>query len=230
MRINSKTARNQQQKVHHHVKNSSHRFFDLLKSPELLKPIEDLLPEYRERHFPPTETLSMFLAQALDADRSCQQAVNHAAVRRIAEGLTPLSASTGGYCKARKRLPFKLISQLVLMSGAKIEERASEEWLWKGRSVYLIDGTTMTMPDTPENQTHYPQQSGQKPGLGFPICRILGVVSLCSGAIINASVGRYNGKGGDEQSLLRGVLDTFTSSNLVVGDAFYGSYFLLASL
>jgi hypothetical protein len=113
MRINSKIARHQQQKVHRHVKNSSHMFFDLLKSPELLLPIEDLLPEFRERHFPPTETFTMFLTQALDADRSCQQAVNYAAVRRIAEGLTPLSASTGGYCKARKRLPLELISHRV---------------------------------------------------------------------------------------------------------------------
>lgn len=230
MRINSKIAHHQQQKVHQRVKNSSHRFFDLLNSPELLLPFEDLLPEFRERHYPPTETLSMFLAQVLDADRSCQQAVNYAAVRRIAEGLTPLSASTGGYCKARKRLPLKLISQLVRVSGEKIENCAPKGWLWKGKSVYLIDGTTMTMPDTAENQTRYPQQCGQKPGLGFPICRMLGVVSLCSGAIINACVGRFSGKGGDEQSLLRGILDTFTASDLIVGDAFYGSYFLLASL
>jgi hypothetical protein len=96
--------------------------------------------------------------------------------------------------------------------------------------VHLIDGTTVTMPDTAENQASYPQQGGQKPGLGFPICRLVGVICLSSGAVLNASIGRFQGKGSDEQSLLRNVIDTFKTGDLVLGDAFYGTYFLLASL
>ena len=231
MRINNKIAQIQQQGIHRHAKNSQpHQFFNLLTSPELLTTVDDFLPEHRERFYPPTETLSMFLAQVLNADRSCQQAVNHAVVRRIMEGLSPLSIATGAYCRARKRLPLELIKQLVHATGALIENRVPNEWRWKEKSIYLIDGTTMTMPDTQDNQARYPQQGGQKAGLGFPICRLLGVVSLSSGAIIDANVGRFNGKGSDEQSLLRGVLDKFVANDLVVGDAFYGSYFLLASL
>ena len=86
------------------------------------------------------------------------------------------------------------------------------------------------MPDTEENQATYPQQGGQKPGLGFPICRLVGVICLSSGAVLNASIGRYKGKGSDEQSLLRLILDTFDTGDLILGDAFYGTYFLLASL
>lgn len=141
-----------------------------------------------------------------------------------------LSVSTGAYCRARKRLPLELITQLAHATGAHLEARTPTEWRWKNKPVYLIDGTTMTMPDTPENQARYPQQGGQKQGLGFPICRMLGIVSLSSGAIMRANVGRFQGKGSDEQSLLRGLLDQFTADDVIVGDAFFGTYFLLAAL
>jgi hypothetical protein len=86
------------------------------------------------------------------------------------------------------------------------------------------------MPDIVENQAAYPQQNGQKPGLGFPICRLVGAICLSSGAVLNASIGRFKGKGSDEQSLLRNILDTFNTGDLVLGDALYGTYFLLATL
>ena len=78
----------QRGRVQRHARQSdSYSFFNLLTGPELLDKVESLLPDHRERLFPPTETLSMFLAQALNADRSCQKAVNDAAVKRIAAGL-----------------------------------------------------------------------------------------------------------------------------------------------
>jgi hypothetical protein len=172
----------------------------------------------------------MFLAQALSVDRSCQHAVNQAVVRRITEGLSPISVATGAYCKARKRLPLSMITELVHATGTLIEQRVPNTWRWKEKTIYLIDGTTLTMPDTEENQAQYPQQGGQKAELGFPICRLLGVMSLSSGAIMDAAIGRFKGKGSDEQTLLRSVLDGFAANDVVIGDAFYGSYFLLASL
>ena len=231
MPINSKLARYQQRRIQEQAKNSnSHQFFNLLTSTELLSEVERLQPEHRERLYPPTETLSMFLAQALSEDRSCQKAVNDRAVKRMVGGQLPISTTTGGYCRARQRLPLSMISELVSRAGELIDNQVPEQWLWKGKHVHLIDGTSVTMPDTLENQAEYPQQKAQKPGLGFPICRIVGVISLSSGAILNASIGRFKGKGSDEQSLLRHVLDTFKTDDLVLGDAFYGTYFLLASL
>ncbi len=231
MHIINKMAQHQQRNIQKHITASnSCRFFNQLTSPELLATVDNLLPEHRERYYPPTETLSMFLAQALNADRSCQYAVNHALVQRVAHGLPALSTSTGAYCRARKRLPLDLITQLVQATSTHLEDRTPTEWRWKNKPVYLIDGTSMTMPDTPENQSRYPQQGGQKPGLGFPICRLLGIVSLSSGAIMRASVGRFQGKGSDEQSLLRGLLDQFSADDVIVGDAFFGTYFLLAAL
>jgi hypothetical protein len=93
-----------------------------------------------------------------------------------------------------------------------------------------VDGTTVQLPDTPDNQAAYPQAPTQKPGLGFPLCRLVGIVCLGSGALLNASTGRYQGKGSDEQSLLRSILDTLQRGDVLLGDAFYATYFLLCAL
>lgn len=231
MSINNKLARRQQQLIGEYAqKSDAYRFFNLLTSPELLDTVDELLPEHRERLYPPTETLSMFLAQALSEDRSCQKAVNDAAVKRVMGGLPAVSTATGGYCRARQRLPLSMVKTLVRHTGELIGSQIPAQWRWRGRRVHLIDGTTVTMPDTRENQAVYPQQGGQKPGLGFPICRLVGVICLSSGAVLNASIGRFNGKGSDEQTLLRQVLETFEPGDVVLGDALYGSYFLLAAL
>lgn len=149
----------------------------------------------------------MFLSQAMSTDRSCQNIVNGTAVQRLINGLPLHSTNTGSYCKARQRLPLSLISELVCCTGQLIDAQLAMDWRWQGRRVRLVDGTTVTMPDTPENQEAYPQQSGQKPGLGFPLCRIVGIICLASGSIVNAAMGPYKGKGADEQTLLRGMLN-----------------------
>ena len=75
-------ARQRQLVRRHGADTDSYAFFNLLTGPQLLEGVEALLPEHRERVFPPTETLSMFLAQAMSADRSCQHIVNQAAVQK----------------------------------------------------------------------------------------------------------------------------------------------------
>ncbi|CUS38649.1 conserved hypothetical protein [Candidatus Nitrospira nitrosa] len=221
----------QQQRIRRHVHHSdAYTFFNLLTGPALLSDIESLVPPHRDRVFPPTETLSMFLAQALSADRSCQKAVNDTAVKRVARGLPPCSTHTGAYCRARQRLPMEMLSSLVRQTGRRITSQAPELWQWRGRPVRLVDGTTVVMPDTPANQATYPHSRSQKPGLGFPLCRIVGLLCLESGAVLNAAIGRYQGKGGDEQTLLRSILDTLECGDLLVGDAFYATYFLLCTL
>ena len=209
---------------------NSYSFFNLLTSDTLLDKVEKLLPEHRERLYPPTETLSMFLAQAMSADRSCQNIVNQAALQRFAGGLTPGSTHTGGYCRARQRLPLTMISHLTQHLGKQIDEKLPDAWRWQGRRVRIIDGTTVTMPDTAANQATFPQQRGQRVGLGFPICRLVGITCLASGTLINAAIGRFNGKGGDEQTLLRTIQDTFKPGDVVLGDAFFATYFFIAAM
>ena len=224
-------AENLQRRIRKHTGQvDSFSFFNLLTSPQLFSKVEDLLPEYRERKFPPTETLSMFLSQAMSADRSCQNVVNTTAVQKSISGLSPHSTHTGSYCKARQRLPRTLLSELVRYTSTLIDQPLSQDWHWQGRPVRLIDGTTVTMPDTAQNQEAYPQQGGQKPGLGFPICRLVGIICLASGSVVNAAMGPFKGKGADEQTLLRSLLDSFDSGDIVVGDAYYSCYFLLAEL
>lgn len=230
MNINSRVNQRLQQRIKHHAHISdSYSFFNLLTSDQLLSVVEDMLPEHRERLFPPTETLSMFLAQALNVDRSCQKAVDDAAIQRLVGGLKVCSTLTGGYCRARQRLPLGMVSTLACYTGQLIDEQVPSQWRWHGRPVRLVDGTTITMPDTLENQRVYPQQGRQKPGLGFPICRIVGVICLSSGALLNAAVGKWKGKGTSELDLLRGMFDTFSPGDIVLGDAYYGSYFNLVS-
>ena len=220
-----------QRRVRTHARNSdAYTFFNLLTGPELFDEVESLLPQHRERLFPPTETLSMFLAQALSADRSCQKAVNEAAVKRLAGGLPRCSTHTGAYCRARQRVPVQMVCTLARYTGRWVAARAPESWRWRGRPVRLVDGTTVAMPDTPANQAAYAQPRSQKPGLGFPLCRMVGIVCLGSGAVLNAATGRYQGKGGDEQSLLRSILDTLECGDVLLGDAFYATYFLLCTL
>lgn len=205
-------------------------FFNLLTDSELLEPTEQLLPGHRERLFPPTETLSMFMAQALSADRSCQAVVNDSAVKRMSDGLPACSTYTGAYCKARQRLPVAMVNSLKCYTGLWIDAQVPDTWRWQGRRVVLVDGTTVTLADTPADQAAYPQQRGQAAGLGFPIARIVGLTCLSSGALLNAAIGPFKGKGSSEQALLRSLLDTLSPDDILLGDALYGTYFLLTDL
>jgi len=111
-------VRHQQHCMRQHATNSNaHAFFKLLTDPELLRGVESSIPKHRQRLFPPTETLSLFLSQAMSADRSCQNAVNDFSVRRSCEGLKPNSIHTGAYCKARARLPVEMVSTLLRSTG-----------------------------------------------------------------------------------------------------------------
>lgn len=223
--------RHQQKRVNAHRSTAnSLSFFNLLTSDSLFDKLESLLPEHRERLYPPTETLSMFLAQSMNSDRSCQNIVNQTAINKIAGGLSSASTSTGGYCRARKRLPVSLVTEITQEIGRLIDEHTPLQWLWKQRRVCLVDGTSMTMPDTEENQKDFPQLSSQKSGLGFPICRLVGVTCLASGALLSAAMGRFNGKGNDEQSLLRSIQDNFEPGDIVMGVAFFATYFFIAEM
>ena len=91
-----------------------------------------------------------------------------------------------------------LLWHMSLVRPELIDRQIPDQWRWHGKRVHLIDGTTLSMPDTAENQAVYPQQRTQKLGIGFPICRLVGVICLSSGALLNAAVGRFQGKGADE--------------------------------
>jgi hypothetical protein len=171
-----------------------------------------------DRIFSPLVTLWVFLAQVLSADHSCRAAVARLIAHRLARGQRPCSADTGAYCQARRRLPEKFFADVACSVGRGLDDQADRRWLWKGRRVYLFDGTTVTMPDTPENQAAYPQVYNQKPGLGFPIARLGAVISLACGAVVNLGFCQYAGKGQGEVSLLRRLWDVLRRGDVLLGD------------
>jgi hypothetical protein len=171
-----------------------------------------------DRIFTPLVTLWVFLGQVLSADHSCRAAVARLIAHRLARGQRPCSAETGAYCQARKRLPVKFCSAVACLVGRALDAKANHCWLWKGRRVYMFDGTTVTMPDSPENQKAYPQVYNQKPGLGFPLARIGAITSLSCGAIVNLGFCRYAGKGQGEVSLLRRLWNVLHPGDVLLTD------------
>jgi hypothetical protein len=205
-------------------------FFNLLTAPELLQMTESLLPEHRERLYPPTLALSMFMGQVLSEDGSCQKAVDSWAAQRAADGLTVQSVNTGAYCKARQRLPLDMVRTLARHTGILLSERAQDGWRWRGRCVKLVDGTGILMPDTVANQACYPQLSSQAPGVGSPLARLVGVICLSTGALLDAVMGPHVGKGTSELGLWRRLTSAFSAGDVMLADALYCNYFLIAAL
>lgn len=233
--MNKRTAPLRFQQHQHTVRqgvraNHAVDFFNILTSPELLELTEAHFPEHRERLYPPTVALSMFIRQALSEDGSCQRAVNGWAAQRMAEGFTPLSVRTGAYCRARQRLPTGMVTALTRETGSLLCARADSGWRWRGRRVKLVDGTGISMPDTPDNQARYPQPSSQALGVGFPLARLVGVICLATGAVVDAAIGPFAGKGHSEHDLLRDILGAFDTEDIILADALYGSYWLIATL
>jgi len=182
--------------------------------------INELNNNSRNSIYTPTKTLSMFISQAINQDGSCQNVVNKLALNMEKD----ICMSTSGYCKARGRLSTVAIENITKDIGKKDEDRIDVKWKFRGRNVYLVDGTTIAMADTKANQEVYPQPSSQKEGLGFPICRLVGIISLATGSIIDINVGTYGGKGTGERMLFLDMLHNFKKGDIIMADALYSTY------
>jgi len=180
--------------------------------------------DVRNTVFTPLITLRAFLFQVLSASGSCKEAVSHILIERIGLNFRANSMNTGPYCKARRRLLLTHLKEAVTTSGRVLHENASKNWLWKGYRVMLVDGTTLLMPDTANNQQSFPQQSVQKPGLGFPIVRLVGLLSLATGSCVDYELGPYQGKGSGETSLFALLINTLGQQDLLLADRYYTSY------
>ena len=185
---------------------------------------------WRKRVYTPWVTLNIFLAQILSDDQSCDDAVDRFQKFRYDQNLPPVAPETGSYCDARQRLPEPLFWELVRRTGKSIHDKAKVSWLFHGRSVKIADGTTVVMPDTLANQNAYPQANTQAPGLGLPIARLLVIFSLAVGTVLDAAVGPYQGKETSELALLRQIADSLEPGDIVLGDRFYCSFWLIAAL
>src|SRR6516225_6431107 len=192
-------------------------FTDVLTEPVIAQALA-ALTGWLDRIFSPLVTLWVFLGQVLSADHSCRAAVARLLAHRLARGQGRCSPRTGAYCQARRRLPESFFADVACSVGRRLDDQAERRWLWQGRRVYLFDGTTVPMPDTPENQAAYPQVYNQKPGLGFPSARLGALISLACGAVVNLGFCRYAGKGQGEVSLLRRLGDVLRPGDVVLAD------------
>ncbi len=182
--------------------------------------------------FTPALTLWAFLSQVLHKaeQRSCVAAVARVITLLVASGLKACAEDTAAYCRARAKLSETVLERLATDVAKGCEAQLPEKWLWRGRHVKLVDGTTVSMPDTPENQEVYPQQTAQKEGLGFPIARLVVLLSLSTAMVGGMAMGPYAGKETGESALFRELLNSLNEGDVLLADRYYCSYFMIALL
>jgi Transposase DDE domain len=186
---------------------------------------------WRRVFYTPWLTFWASFWQALSPDHSCRAAVKRVAAWMARRGEKLDGEDTGAYCKARARLPESVPSRLMRSLGHRMHDEAPEGWLWCGRRVKVVDGTTVSMPDTRANQREYPQSPSQEPGLGFPIARMVVLFCLATGCVLEAAVGKYQGKQTGENALYRRLWEEgLRAGDVSLGDRYYGSYFDIALL
>lgn len=192
--------------------------------------LEEEVGGFRQRVYPPLTALGLFIGQALSQDGACQDAVARHLSERTACGQSACSLNSGPYCKARQRLPVGLINRLGVVVGEQLEQSSPLDWKWRGRSIKLMDGTTISMPDTQENQSVYPQSGVQKPGLGFPLAMLVALISLSTGAVLRWALGSCRGKHTGEQALFRTLMPALCAGDVILTDRYHCNYFTAALL
>ena len=210
-------------------------FADALPEDAIQKAFEDQEATFADEPdavYTPAVTLWAFLSQVLfkDEHRSCVAAVARVLVLLVSLERGPCSTNTGAYCRARGKLSDKVLRQITITIAEGCEDQLDPQWLWHGLHVRLVDGTTVSMPDTPENQEAYPQNPQQKEGLGFPIARVVVILSLATGMLTDMAMGPCAGKETGETALLRSLLERFKPGDVLLADRFYCSYFMIALL
>lgn len=148
--------------------------------------------QYRQMLYTPIVAVWAWLSQVLDADKSLSNAVNRVIAWIAASGAEVPSADTGGYSKARKRLPLAVLQPLLGQTAIALTSQVKPEQRWCGRRVKAYDGTTVLMSDTLANQEVYPQHSNQKVGCGLPLAKL--VVWFCgtTGAVLDVAMAAFS--------------------------------------
>lgn len=195
-------------------------FTDVLSEETITQALKALNVVWLDRIYSPLVTLWVFLGQVLSQDHSCRAAVARLIAHRVSRRQRPCSAETGAYCQARKRLPEEFFAAVARETGQALDKHAKEHWLWKGRRVLAFDGSTVSMPDTPENQQVYPQPPQQQLGLGFPLARMAAFFSLSCGAVLDLAICSNYGKGHSELGMLRQLWDLLRPGDVMLADRY----------
>jgi hypothetical protein len=166
-----------------------------------------------------------FLWQVAQAGASCREAIRQAQALCQSHGrLTPPDTNSP-YCQARALLPLERLEEIHGAILAQAERLLAAKDRWCARRVLAVDGTTVTAPDTSANQKAFPQQTSQKPGCGFPLIRILALLSLGSGLISAWATGCWSGH---ELNLLHTLWEHLRPQDVLLGDRGFCSWGLIA--
>jgi len=212
------------------ARNEGLPFADILTEASIRGVLHEHGVKYRDRVYNPVTTIWGFLSQVLSEDHSCRDTVSRIIAHRAANGLPVCSPNTASYCDARSRLFTGVVSTLARRTAKELQTSAPDQWKWNGRSVFIVDGSSVSMPDTAKNQAMYPQPPTQQPGLGFPLARIAVLLSLATGACHDLAIAPYQGKGTGETNLFRRMYDTLQPGDVAVGDALFDDYFIACEL
>lgn len=189
----------------------------------------------RRRLLPAEATFWAFLSQALSPGSPCREIVRRLEAWWHWSGLNrpnrpgqPLRVSESAYCQARKRLPKTVLHHIFKHTALVLEQNVLEdESLIAKRSVKIVDGTMLSMPDTLDNQQRWPQSSQQQPGLGFPLLKMVALFSLESGAMTDYATGSLRHH---ESQLFRSLFDRLETGDILLGDRAFCSYASLCAL
>lgn len=121
----------------------------------------------------PVMTLQLFFLQVLYGNTACQH-LSH---------LSGLPFTAAAYCVARGRISLDALELLLARNVGQLQEDAMEAGRWLGHRVFLMDGSSFSMADTPDLQSHFGQPGAQQPGCGFPVAHWLAMMHMGTGAI-----------------------------------------------
>lgn len=128
---------------------------------------------WRDGTLNPLATITLFLIQILHGNTACEH-LRH---------LSPLSFTASAYCQARRRLPLALFHHLLRTVTDAMFDATEPIARWRGHRTFLLDGSSFSMPDTPELMTHFGHPPGQKRGCAFPCAHLLVLCDLATGLI-----------------------------------------------
>lgn len=184
----------------------------------------------RERVFTPKVTFWAFVSQVLDAGSACRDVVRKVEawwrwMQRDRSGKPAVSPSA--YCQARARLDLQTLRLIHGHLAWSLDRRVPAGQLWLGRKVKIVDGTTLSMPDTAANQQCWPQPASQKEGLGFPCMKLTGIFSLASGGLEDFATGSLHQH---ECMLFRNLWGRLERGDVMLADRGFCSYAALGQL
>jgi hypothetical protein len=172
---------------------------------------------WRDGVLNPITTVYLFLLQVLHGNTACQHVVHF--------GGWTFSASA--YCQARKRLPLALWQRLLEATTARLRRTTEPGSRWRGHRVWIVDGSSFSMPDVPALQRHFGQPPSQRPGCGFPLAKLLAVFDLSTGMLLRVAAVALRAH---ETSQLAAVHAELAAGDVLLGDRGFCSYAHLALL